>query len=418
MDHPLLRCAESLETHHPPMMTLNSRTPLTPDIRLELSLLIACSTPTLSADRLQQIQDLVRAQPDWGYLMKAAVQHRIVPLLYQGLHQACPQTLPHDIEAFLNRHCQVNTLKNLFLDHKRQEIMGWFEVAKIPAIAYKGPTLAKIAYGSLALRQFTDLDFLVHPQDFDTACTLLESKEFKSSMNLGWEAHFASPDQQINIDLHRSLVPDFFGMPAPVIDPSNDGLSPESLLLLLAIQFGKDCCHWKVCLSQLCDIAALLHSHPDLNFDAVQQQAKSLGSLRFLWISLILVQDFLQIDLPPTWQSQLPTTGVEQQLAQWVRQRIAEDTDNPTIVPKDAGFWYFLGVYNHRFYLRVRERFQDKVIYCSHWAWQIIRMSLKPNAADRALMSLPKGLHFLYVFIHIGRLLYKYSIQRFVSHGL
>ena len=394
-------------------MTLTSSRPnVTPNVRPELSLLIACTHPLLSGDRLEQIHALVQAQPDWGYLLKAAVQHRLVPLLYQGLHQACPQDLPQDIEHYLNRHCQVNTLKNLFLDNKRQDVMTWFDSEQIPAIAYKGPTLAKMAYGSLSLRQFTDLDFLVRPQDFARARTVLKSHGFQCSMNLGWEAHFVSPDQQINIDLHRSLVPDFFGMPDNFIDPTDEILSPESVLLLLAIQFGKDCCHWKVCLGQLCDIAALLNSHPELDVEAVRQQAQSLGSLRFLWISLILVQNFLDIDLPPSVQTQLPKTGIELKLAQWVSHRIAEETDHPTVVPENAGFWYFFAVYNHCFYLQVRERFQDKALYCGHWAWKIVRISFKPNQADQTLIQLPKGLRFLYVFIHIGRLLYKYGFKR------
>lgn len=398
------------------MNTLTSPRPHRSEtIRIELSLLIACANPTLSAERLQHIQSLVHAHPDWGYLIKAAVQHRIVPMLYQGLTQACPQDLPLDIENYLNRHCQVNTLKNLFLDQKRQEITTWFEAAAIPTIAYKGPSLAHQVYGSLALRQFTDLDFLVRPQDFEAAQALLTSQGFQSSMNLGWEAHFASADQQVNIDLHRSLVPDFFGIPDNFIDPTNPSLSPESLLLLLAIQLGKDCCHWKVCLGQLCDIAALLASYPDLDFEEVKQRARVIGSLRFLWLSLILVHELLQIELPDSIQTQLPDSGVERRLAEWVSQRIAEDTDNPTVVPQDAGFWYFLGVYNHRFYLQVRERFRDKALYCGHWAWKIIRISLKPNQADRDLIQLPKALSFLYVLIHIGRLCYKYPIRRAIN---
>jgi hypothetical protein len=393
------------------MMLTSSHPELLQNARLELSLLLACSSPTFSPERLERIKFLVQSQPDWGFLLKAAVQHRLVPLLYLGLHQACPQDLPQEIEHYLNRHCQVNTLKNLFLDQKCQEILEWFKSAQIPAIAYKGPTLAKQVYGSLSLRQFTDLDFLVRPQDFEPALTLLNAKGFESSVNLGWEASVCSLDHPINIDLHRSLVPDFFGMPDNCIDPNDESLSPESLLVLLAIQFGKDCCHWKVCLGQLCDIAALLNSYPDLNFEWVYQRAKSLGALRFLWISLILVQDLLEIELPPMLKSQLPVAGIERKLAQWVCERIADNTDHPTVIPEDAGFWYFLAVYNHRFYLQVRERWPDKIRYCGHWTWQIIRMSLKPNKADRALIDLPRGLHFFYLFIHIGRLLYKYGLK-------
>lgn len=379
------------------------------DARPELTLLRACATLVLSPERRQSIQELVQTNLDWCYVLKAAVQHRMVPMLYQGLYQTCPEAIPPDIEQYLNRHCQVNTLKNLFFDRKCQEILAWFEAAHIPAIAYKGPTLAKVAYGNLALRQFTDLDLLVRSQDFEAAQQLLAEKAYAPLIDLGWEVHCISPDKQVSVDLHRSLVPDFFGLPANFIDPSQGALSPETWLLLLAIQLGKDCCHWKVCLGQICDIAALLQTYPDLDFDQVVQRAKQLGCMRFLGIALILVQDFLHIDLPTHIQAYLSQLAIERKLAAWVSCKIEKETDSPTIVPDDAGFWYFLRIYNHRFYLQVRERPQDKLLYCAHWAWKIVRMSLRPNDADYAVISLPPYLHFLYVLIHMSRLILKYG---------
>ena len=49
-------------------------------------------------------------------------------------------------------------------------------------------------------------------------------------MNLGWEMHYVSPDQQLNIDLHRSLVPQFFGLPDNFIDPTAEKLTARRLV--------------------------------------------------------------------------------------------------------------------------------------------------------------------------------------------
>ncbi len=378
------------------------------EMRCELALLLACSHLVYSAEQCQHIQSLVESGPDWSYVLKAAVQHKVVPLLYQGLRQACPNNIPKGVDAYLSRYCQVNTLKNLFLDQKLQEILANFKAAHIPAIAYKGPTLAKVAYGSLSLRQFTDLDLLVRPKDFRAAQDLLIQQGLTSCLQLGWEVHCTSTDQQVSVDLHRSLVPKFFGLPDNFIDPQEPDLSPETQLLLLTIQLGKDCCHWKLCLGQICDIAALLHRYPQLDFAAVRLHATQLGCLRFLGIAMILVQDLLHVDLPADIVAELATQKVSHQLAQWIRHRIITETDHPTVVPDDAGFWYFLRVYNHQFYLRARERWQDKLLYCAHWSWKIIRMSLKPNQADRDLIKLPSFLGGLYVPIHVVRLFYKY----------
>ena len=269
-----------------------------------------------------------------------------------------------------------------------------------------------MVYGNLALRQFKDLDLLIRPQDFEAAQHILIEKGFDTLVDLGWEVHCTSAVQRLSVDLHRSIVPDFFGMPENFIDPVDEVLSPETLLLLLAIQLGKDCCHWKVRIGQLCDIAALLQTYPSLDFEAVRLRAQTLGCSRFLSIALMLTQDFLGDVVPSSMQPFLESQEKERALANWVTQKIKAETEDPSVVPDDAGFWYFFRIYNHRFYLQVRERPRDKILYCAHWVWRLIRMSFRPNQADRALVSLPSYLAFLYVPIHMVRLLLKYTPKR------
>ena len=49
----------------------------------------------------------------------------------------------------------------------------------IPAIPFKGPTLASAAYGGLALRESGDLDILVRAEDAVRAKDMLVSSEFR-----------------------------------------------------------------------------------------------------------------------------------------------------------------------------------------------------------------------------------------------
>jgi hypothetical protein len=53
------------------------------------------------------------------------------------------------------------------------------ESYEIPAIAYKGPTLAVSAYGNLSLRQFGDLDILVQDRAYERARQLLIKQGFR-----------------------------------------------------------------------------------------------------------------------------------------------------------------------------------------------------------------------------------------------
>ena len=89
-----------------------------PDICPELEVLLACGTLALSTAQQQKIRSLAQSDLDWAYLLNAAHKHRMIPLLYQGLHQICPQAIPTQIETYLSRQCQSNTFRNLFLDKK------------------------------------------------------------------------------------------------------------------------------------------------------------------------------------------------------------------------------------------------------------------------------------------------------------
>ncbi|MCM1984833.1 nucleotidyltransferase domain-containing protein [Lyngbya confervoides] len=392
---------------------LSSPSPLRGEIRL----LLACAGLHLVPDHRTTIAALLDQGLDWEYVLRTAARHRITPLLFQGLAQGCPERVPKAITAYLKQRYHLNHLKNLFLTHQLKGLLQLFQQQQVPVLAYKGPVLAQMAYGNLALREFCDLDLLVHPDQFCTAQAVLEGAGYTQIMNLSWENQYASADQQVNIDLHRRLCPDYFYLPDEFINPQQDRPSLESWFLLLCIQIGKDCCHWKLCLSQLFDLAELWRSHPDLEFALVQEQARALGCHRLLWMSICLIQEVLAFPLPPAVQAQLIDQRVAQDLAQQVQQKLWYEVDHPKPRRAEVGFWEFFRDLDHRFYLRIRERPRDRLRYAWHWLWKFIRFSLTPNQADRNLVRLPPYLSFLYCPIHVIRLILKYGWFKAVARA-
>jgi len=59
----------------------------------------------------------------------------------------------------------TNAARNVFLTNKLFEILNLFKKNDILALPFKGPVLAESVYGDLSLRQFVDLDILVHNHD-------------------------------------------------------------------------------------------------------------------------------------------------------------------------------------------------------------------------------------------------------------
>src|SRR4029078_3729368 len=156
------------------------------------------------------------------------------------------------------------------------------------------------AYGDLGLREFGDLDFLIRDDDLETAITTLNGLGYKRKGKLtaaqfafihrlqGQEIIFGESNG-IAVEPHTRLTSlkialdiddDVLWHRAQRVSLGGHtflALAPEDDLLLLAIHGGKEM-WWK--LKWVCDFAAFIESHPDLDWSAVVKRARVHGCLR------------------------------------------------------------------------------------------------------------------------------------------
>jgi hypothetical protein len=119
--------------------------------------LLLCSASISSDDEARETQTLLQSSIDWRYLLRAAYDHAVVPLLYRRL-STCPKAVPAEILSSLREDSLKNSRSSLALTRELLELLALFEDHEISAIPYKGPTLAASAYGDIGLRQFVDHD--------------------------------------------------------------------------------------------------------------------------------------------------------------------------------------------------------------------------------------------------------------------
>ena len=82
---------------------------------------------------------------DWNYLLQAAQEHGVIPLLYRHLHAVQPNALPAEISERLRDETVANTRSNLALTKELFKLLDLFEAHSISTIPYKGPVLAASA---------------------------------------------------------------------------------------------------------------------------------------------------------------------------------------------------------------------------------------------------------------------------------
>src|SRR3989454_2276525 len=113
--------------------------------------------------------------------------------------------------------------RNLRLTGELLSVLDLFEAQGIPAVPLKGPLLALLAYGNLALREFGDLDILVRRADVERAKRLLLSHGYRPELFVE-AAHEAAllacgyhyplrRDDGLAVELHWSLAPREFPYP-------------------------------------------------------------------------------------------------------------------------------------------------------------------------------------------------------------
>ena len=148
---------------------------LTPVAR-EVELLLTCARARLDEDQTERVKELASSDLDWDYLLRIADRHGLQPLLHWHLNSVCAAAVPEPHLQHLRVAFQRVSALNIFLTHELQRLLSLFAKDNITAVPYKGPALALQLYSNVALRQFSDLDILVHPRDVSRARDLLSER--------------------------------------------------------------------------------------------------------------------------------------------------------------------------------------------------------------------------------------------------
>jgi Uncharacterised nucleotidyltransferase len=109
----------------------------------------------------------------------------------------------------------------LRIEQKLLVLADVFDAERVTFAVLKGPSVAHAVYEDPSLRSFGDLDILVATADYDRACELLRQLGHvrrQPEPRPGFDARFGKasvhvhPDDDIEVDLHRTLVLGPFGI--------------------------------------------------------------------------------------------------------------------------------------------------------------------------------------------------------------
>lgn len=371
-----------------PSSSLSLQT-LVPNLCPEAALLLACLHPHQTAKTRVHIKVLLQRSLDWQYFLQIVEKHRVLPSIYRNLPIS---SLPNHIQKTLRRRFYENAQRNLRLTQELMQLLDVFKSHKVDVIPYKGTVLSASAYGKLSLRQVWDIDILVREKDVAKSRELLFSSGFHQTESFDREQSFFNEERDVEVDLHWGLTPFYFPIDLAFEDlwqerqpvalqrgpvngsgnASGNGsvmsFSSEHMLLILCIQIAKDC--WErrqhiEHLAKVSDIAALIHTSPDLDWQAVLAQAQSAGIERILYFGLQLAQSLLDAPLPKTVEANMrgdrpPIRNIAHPVKQ-VCQNLFGTFDDAFVEANSTYLDITARAKQLNFYLQLRERPQDKI---------------------------------------------------------
>lgn len=392
-------------------------------ISSEAELLLCCARVVMDEARATRIRELLRGPINWQELFRLATTHRVLPLLYWHLHTVQPDAVPTEPLSQLRQRFERNAHRNLFLARELVNLLKLLTAHDLPALAFKGPTLASAAYGNLALRQFTDLDVLIRDRDVQGAKALLVAEGFHAQLELtppqetsllrsDCQLALTRGDGAVEVELHWGIAPRYFSCPleknrfwervktVQLGGAKVPSLSREDLLLTLCVHGAK---HLWGQLNWICDVAELVRNSAKLEWEAIHERAMAAGAERMLWLGLFLARHVLGATLPDPVARSLDNQPELKRLADKVRTGLfAQSSRSPELFERSAHQPLAARVLFHPFHLQVRERFADKVRYC-------LRLACTPGIADWQWIRLPSALYFLYYLLRPMRLAGKYT---------
>lgn len=381
----------------------------TVEVRPEDELLLCCARTRISEENCISI--LSHKKIDWNYLVQSAFHHKVLPLLYRSISRISSNLIPKKYLIELQNYYVLNAKRNLFLAIKLIECIKLLESHKISVIPYKGPALSVLAYSNVSLRQFSDLDIIVNPNDYLKTLNLFLEKGYSLKANYEWECSLIDNHYGICVDLHREITPERFPvrLDFQAIEQRLVTLQigsgqimtfcPEDMLIILCIQLAKD--GWghrynPIRLSKICDLAELIQTHSNMNWKRIFKEAKKLGCQRMLLVGLSIVHIIFGIPIPklsPRLLRSLNNLDI-----------LTNDIYNK-IIHQSSVDYYTEPLSMESFHFKIRERWQDK-LYPYYYD---VKLRLIPNERDRELVSLPESLDVLYYVVRPIRLMRDYG---------
>lgn len=150
-----------------------------------------------------ELRAVTSAISDWDAVTAMAETHGMLPLMCAEVLRTCRDVVPEPVVKQLLVAQRAATARSLAAVRQLVGVVAALDRAGVTALPYKGPLLARDAYGDGAVRSFEDLDVVVQPRDLERAATALAADGYVPMNGVAWPAACAENRSQGHVAFTR-----------------------------------------------------------------------------------------------------------------------------------------------------------------------------------------------------------------------
>ncbi len=121
---------------------------------------------------------------DWPAFLARVERHYIAPLVHKNLKSISVAGVPAKVLDTLRVRSKITAFRSEQFAAELVRLAKLFDFHGSRTSHYKGVVAAQEFYGSVTLRNFNDLDFLIHPHDLRAVVKLLEQQGYANSQRM------------------------------------------------------------------------------------------------------------------------------------------------------------------------------------------------------------------------------------------
>ena len=329
----------------------------TKEMSPELELILRAALPKTTENE-SRIRSLLDEGVNWNEVLACAIHHDLGSFLYESFRNLDQCDLPENQrEAMAEFAHEMGRIDLAFL-REMLRLCRLFEAAKISAVPRNGPALAWLGNPHLALRNYTDLDFVVPQHCMPQIISLLRTSGYSPQFDAGevqagqhgqipskygflhdsthhllrlhTERNLRDFPRQLNLNEMNSRMAQL-----EIGGQRVRTFSVEDTLVMLCVQGAK---HVWERLSRIVDVANLIIAQP-VDWGLAMRIAGDLECSRLLLLGLSLAHDFAGVTFPnPDLEVALRDANVR-----WLTRMVSEQYSNNTGMSfggwQRANFW-------------------------------------------------------------------------------